>query len=153
PAREDRAPVEPEQCLVRLVAGHRREVLGHRDGRPLVERDHQVSCPSCRAQNASRSLFPCIRSRRVIAYGRPGTPRSSIGMPSPTPDLIARRNASVKPVPSGIGDSAWLVPAIASRTWRAVQTLAPPAPVPRPTLTSGPLSWSTQPAAKRSPDE
>ena len=80
-------------------------------------------------------------------------PRSSIGMPSPAADRMARRNARVNPVPPGIADSAWSVPPSASRSWLKVQTFAPPAPVASPTLTSLPMEWSTQPAANRSPDE
>ena len=80
-------------------------------------------------------------------------PRSSIGIPSPAAERMARRNEMVNPVPAGHGRQLVVGAVNASRSWFEVQTLAPPAPVAWPTVTSGPIEWSTQPAANRSPEE
>ena len=124
---EDRSPVVPEQAAVRgvrgLPAGGRRSPsVGRGRTRPCVVSSgwRSSSGPGRRQQNGaerSRSRCSSSRSSRVIAYGMPVIPRSSIGMPSPAADRMARRIAMVKPTPAGNGSNRWSVPVSASRSW------------------------------------
>src|SRR3954462_14572229 len=80
-------------------------------------------------------------------------PTSSIGAPSDAPIRVARRTDKVKLTPLGRRGSWLVVPASTLLRVSAHHTLAPPAPVARPTLTTVPMPLSANPAAKRSAAE
>src|SRR6476469_2657773 len=110
--------------------------------------------PIRRQQNVSRSTLPHRRSSRVIAYVRcPTIPMSSMGAPSDAPTRVARRTDNVKLTPFGSRGSLSGVPASTLFSVSAHHTLAPPAPVALPTLTTVPMPLSANPAANRSAAE
>ncbi len=80
-------------------------------------------------------------------------PMSSIGAPSDAPMRVARRTDRVNPTPFGSLGSSSGVPASTLFNVSAHHTLAPPAPVARPTQTTVPIPLSAKPAAKRSAAE